>query len=145
MLDLDDFKAVNDAFGHQIGDQLIVLAAATISRQLRGADVAARYGGDEFIILLPQTGADRAHNLASRIAEKFAKDVAEDLSQVSASMSLGIASLQDLRTPDAESLVRSADHAMYEAKADGKNCIITAATAATPTSILTPTTAKARG
>ena len=145
MLDLDDFKAVNDAFGHQIGDQLIVLAAATISRQLRGADVAARYGGDEFILLLPQTGADRARNLASRIAEKFAKDVAEDLSQVSASMSLGIASQQDLRTPDAESLVRSADRAMYEAKADGKNCIITAATAATPTSILTPTTAKARG
>jgi diguanylate cyclase (GGDEF)-like protein len=145
MLDLDDFKAVNDAFGHQVGDKLIMLAAATISRELRGADVAARYGGDEFVILLPQTDADRAGVLASRIMEKFAGELAEGMPKVKGGISLGIASLQDLRTPDAESLVRSADHAMYEAKAGGKNRIIKAVSAATPTSKLTITATEARG
>lgn len=144
MLDLDDFKAVNDAFGHQVGDQLIILAASTVSRQLRGSDVAARYGGDEFVILLPQTGAQSARSLASRIVEKFTKDVAEDFPRIKASMSMGIASLQQLGAPDAESLVRSADHAMYEAKAGGKNAIVTATTSASPTSSLTPTAAEAR-
>ncbi len=126
MLDLDGFKAVNDAFGHQVGDALLILTATTISSQLRSADVAARFGGDEFIVLLPQTDGDRARALAERIVERLSEDVQERLPQVCISMSIGIASLSDLEIDDAESLVRTADHALYDAKAMGKNRIVSA-------------------
>jgi len=135
MFDLDGFKAVNDAFGHQVGDELLVLTATTISSQLRSADVAARFGGDEFIVLLPQTDGDRAHVLAERIVERFTEDVHERLPQVEMSMSIGIASLSDLEINTAETLIRTADHALYDAKAQGKNRIVTATLTAKPASV----------
>jgi len=135
MIDLDDFKAVNDAFGHHIGDELLVLTAATITSQLRSADVAARFGGDEFIVLLPQTDSDRARVLGERIAEKFAQEATRQFPRVCVSMSMGIASIPSLDIIDAESLIRTADHAMYDAKAAGKNRIVTAASAFKPASI----------
>ena len=133
MVDLDDFKAVNDAHGHQIGDRLLVLTTATITRSLRSADVAARYGGDEFIVLLPQTDAENARVLATRIMERFARDLEAELPEVHSSLSVGIASLHSVQASNAESLVRSADHALYEAKGAGKNRIVTAAVVAKPT------------
>lgn len=132
MIDLDEFKAANDAFGHQVGDELLVLCAGTIVGQLRTADLAARYGGDEFIILLPQTDADRARILADRIVERFTHDVGERFPTVCVSMSVGIASLQSLEPKDAESLIRFADRALYDAKKGGKNIIITALPAPKP-------------
>jgi len=132
MIDLDEFKAANDAFGHQLGDELLVLTAGTIVGQLRTADLAARYGGDEFIILLPQTDAERAHILAERMVERFSRDVAERFPNVRVSMSVGIASLQLLEPKDAESLIRHADRALYDAKKAGKNGIVTAMPAPTP-------------
>ncbi len=136
MLDLDSFKAVNDSYGHHVGDEVLQLTAATITGQLRTADVAARFGGDEFVVLLPQTDADRARVLADRIAEKFAQDGAEHLPQVRITISMGIASLPSLDIRDAESLIRTADRAMYEAKAAGKNRIVAAtASVSRPTHI----------
>jgi diguanylate cyclase (GGDEF)-like protein len=132
MIDLDGFKAVNDAFGHQIGDELLILAANTIGSQLRSADVAARFGGDEFIVLLPQTEADRARVLCERIIEQFAADVREQLPNVRTSMSVGIASLPSLDIKNPEVLIRAADHAMYEAKAAGKDRIVLAASVSAP-------------
>jgi len=132
MIDLDEFKAANDAFGHQLGDELLVLTAGTIMGQLRTADLAARYGGDEFIILLPQTDAERAHVLAERMVERFSRDVAERFPNVRVSMSIGIASLQSLEPKDAESLIRYADRALYDAKKAGKNGIVTAMPATAP-------------
>lgn len=132
MIDLDGFKNVNDDFGHPVGDELLVLTAATISSQLRGADVAARFGGDEFIVLLPQTDADQGRVSAERIVERFNADVSERISQVRITMSLGIASLAAPDIQDAESLIRTADHALYEAKAAGRNRIVTAVSAARP-------------
>ncbi|MGD2108543.1 MAG: diguanylate cyclase [Phycisphaerae bacterium] len=135
MFDLDGFKVVNDSFGHQVGDELLILTATTISSQLRSADVAARFGGDEFIVLLPQTDADRALILAERIVERFTDEVRKRLPQVHVSMSIGIASLSDLQISDAESLVRTADHALYDAKGMGKDRIITATSAFKPTPV----------
>jgi diguanylate cyclase (GGDEF)-like protein len=135
MIDLDGFKTVNDAFGHHVGDELLVLTASTITGELRSADVAARYGGDEFILLLPQTDADRARVLVERIAEKFGRDVAEALPQVCTSMSMGVASVPSADIKSAESLIRAADRAMYEAKGAGKNRIVTAASVSKPASI----------
>lgn len=130
MLDLDDFKSVNDAFGHHVGDEMLQLAAATITSQLRTPDVAARFGGDEFVVLLPQTDADRARVLADRIVERFVHDGAEQLPQVRITISMGIASFPSLDIRDAESLIRTADNALYEAKAAGKNRIVTATASA---------------
>ncbi len=136
MVDLDGFKEVNDAFGHHVGDELLLATAATITSQLRTADVAARFGGDEFIVLLPQTDSQRARVLAERIVEKFAQDTAQHLPHVRTTMSVGIASLPSLDIQDSESLLRTADHALYEAKAAGKNRIVTAtASASRPTVI----------
>ncbi len=117
---------LNDAFGHHVGDEVLQLAAATITSQLRTADVAARFGGDEFVVLLPQTDADRARVLADRIVERFMHDGSKQLPQVRITISMGIASFPSLDIRDAESLIRTADNALYEAKAAGKNRIITA-------------------
>lgn len=132
MLDLDDFKNVNDRFGHQTGDKLLILTAETITRQLRTADVAARFGGDEFIVLLPQTDSDRAHVLSERIAEQLVEQVREHLAGVRVTVSMGIASLPSANIKNAEALIRAADNALYEAKAAGKDRIVMASTAARP-------------
>lgn len=124
MVDLDGFKLVNDEFGHYTGDELLVLTARTISSQLRSADVAARYGGDEFIVLLPQTNTDDARVLAERIAKRFVQDVDQQLSQVRITMSLGISSLPSTKIDDSEALLRAADRALYDAKAAGKDRIV---------------------
>ena len=126
MIDLDEFKAANDAFGHQVGDDLLVLTARTLTDQLRSADVAARYGGDEFVVLLPQTDARQAHTLSERISERFSREVAEHFPEIPVSMSIGVASLLTTKAEDAESLVRVADRALYEAKAAGKNRLVSA-------------------
>jgi len=129
MVDLDDFKRVNDHFGHATGDRVLVLAADTIRRELRSADVPARLGGDEFVVLLPQTAPDRARVLAERIGHRFAAEVRGTLPQVRTGMSMGIASLQADAVADAESLIRAADRALYQAKAAGKDTVRAAAAA----------------
>ncbi|RME41695.1 MAG: sensor domain-containing diguanylate cyclase [Planctomycetota bacterium] len=135
MLDLDGFKQVNDAFGHHIGDDLIQITADTITEELRGSDIAARFGGDEFVILLPQTNAEEAMNLARRIKARFAERVAKLVPEVTVTMSLGIASMAAADFEDAESLVRTADQAMYAAKAAGKDRIVAADTASKPSAL----------
>jgi len=123
MIDLDNFKQVNDRFGHHLGDEVLLAAAATIKNELRTADVVARFGGDEFVLLLPQTGADRAVVLAERILERFRNVVAERFPQVEVGMSTGIASVQGGAVRNADSLIRAADRALYKAKAAGKRGI----------------------
>ena len=130
MIDLDDFKSANDAFGHQIGDQVLQLAAGTIVGQLRTADVAARYGGDEFILLLPQTDGERAQVLGERFVERFNTELSERVPKSTVRMSMGIASLHNLELDNAEALIQAADHALYRAKSAGKNRIVMAAPAA---------------
>jgi len=126
MLDLDDFKQANDTHGHQAGDELLILTALTISSQLRAADVAARFGGDEFVVLLPQTTLHRAHTLSERISEKLSIGVREQLPRVKLTLSIGISSLDEADVDDPEDLIRAADRALYAAKSDGKNRINTA-------------------
>ena len=123
MVDLDDFKAINDTFGHHIGDEVISLTAATITGELRTSDNPARFGGDEFVILLPHTDEGRAFVLGERIAQRFTEELAALLPQVSAGLSMGIASLESTQVVDAEALVQAADRALYQAKAAGKNRI----------------------
>ncbi len=124
MLDMDDFKSVNDTFGHQTGDELLVLTSRTIESQLRSADVAARFGGDEFVVLLPQTNCEHAEILADRILARFSKELAEKLPHLNASLSIGIACLSEVSADNHERLLRAADMALYEAKGLGKGRVV---------------------
>jgi diguanylate cyclase (GGDEF)-like protein len=117
MLDLDDFKLVNDTFGHQFGDRCLVHLAEIVKSTLRASDVPARYGGDEFAVILPEADADAAAVVATRITEELARNplVADGRGPVPVSVSIGVASMgPDVRTPT--DLVGAADARMYVAK-----------------------------
>jgi diguanylate cyclase (GGDEF)-like protein len=119
MLDLDAFKLVNDTFGHLYGDQVLSWTAEIIRSTLRTSDVAARYGGDEFAVLLPETSADDATKAADRIREAFASaaHVGQAGQRVDVSLSIGVATFPgDGRT--ATELIASADAALYRDKRD---------------------------
>jgi diguanylate cyclase (GGDEF)-like protein len=123
MIDLDNFKKVNDRFGHHLGDDVLLAATETIKGELRSADVAARFGGDEFVLLLPQTDAERARVLTERIIDRFQTLVSQRFPLLDVGMSAGIASLHGGAVRNADSLIRAADRALYKAKASGKRGI----------------------
>ncbi|MBK8266878.1 MAG: diguanylate cyclase [Planctomycetes bacterium] len=124
MIDLDNFKRVNDSLGHQIGDELLKLTASVLLECVREADVAVRYGGDEFIVLMPQTAQEDARRSAERIISRFRSELAKQLPEASiASLSIGLASRANELPTDPMQLVQLADEALYLAKAGGKNRI----------------------
>jgi two-component system, cell cycle response regulator len=122
MIDLDNFKNLNDSRGHQMGDQLLVLAGRVIQASMRRMDVAARYGGDEFVLLLPHAGADDAAGVMQRIRDEYRSASATTLgSATGVSMSAGMASLLQHRPAHADELVALADAALYKAKDAGRD------------------------
>ncbi len=122
MIDLDKYKQLNDSLGHQVGDQILILAGEVIGENMRRMDVAARYGGDEFVLLLPQASAADAAAVAQRIRLKFKPVSAELLKRNDGlSMSIGIASITGNRVDHADQLVRLADQALYRSKEAGRD------------------------
>lgn len=122
-IDLDGFKGVNDNFGHEAGDQVLVELTARILGALRREDTAARIGGDEFIVLLASVeGADEPGQVARRIIEEISKPIQRGESRLTLGASIGIALYPD-HAQDALSLKRAADVAMYAVKKSGKNGI----------------------
>jgi len=124
MIDVDEFKSVNDRFGHVVGDDVLRELADTIRRATRRDDVLARYGGEEFAVILP--GAD-LHG-AGEQAERLRKVVLEARfagipGDTGLTVSLGVASFPAEGTRDAQGLIKDADRALYRAKAAGKNCV----------------------
>jgi diguanylate cyclase (GGDEF)-like protein len=118
MLDLDDFKRLNDTYGHLVGDRALREVAALAQRQLRGVDLAARYGGEELAFLLPRTSLADAHAVAERIRAAIA---GYDFGGLHITASLGVAGWTEAGVTDPERLVERADAALYRAKAAGKN------------------------
>lgn len=114
MLDLDDFKTVNDAFGHRFGDGILCRVGRAIAQDLRGADRAGRYGGEEFLVILPDTGIDGAVQVAARMMLKLAEIQIEPRRCVECS--LGVVEFSVQTVPD---LVAEADRLLYEAKRAG--------------------------
>ncbi len=121
LFDVDHFKAVNDEHGHQVGDQVLRSVARALAGDVRGADLASRYGGEEFVVLLPGASADRA----THTAERLRLAVADAPSPVAVTISAGVATFPTHAATGAQ-LVALADHALYEAKRGGRNRVVTA-------------------
>lgn len=126
MFDLDHFKETNDRFGHRAGDEVLVLLADSIRNELREADVAARFGGDEFILLLPRTSGSAAAHVAERITDRFMETLAREFPDYPTTLSIGVASLRVTRAHSAEVLIHEADGALYAAKTGGRNRTVAA-------------------
>ena len=123
-IDLDGFKGVNDTHGHLFGSRALVEAAAVIRGSARETDVVARFGGDEFALVLPDTGGDGAFAVGERIRERVAahRFLADDGLDIHLTVSVGVATLPDVAA-SAEELMQAADKAMYRVKDAGKNGI----------------------
>ena len=123
-LDLDGFKGVNDTHGHLFGSRALVEAAAVIRSSARETDVVSRFGGDEFALVLPDTGGEGAFAVGERIRERIAahRFLVDDGLDIHLTASVGVATLPDVAA-SAEELVQAADKAMYRVKESGKNGI----------------------
>jgi two-component system cell cycle response regulator len=125
MIDLDGYKQLNDGFGHQVGDQLLVIAGKVIAANMRKMDVAARYGGDEFVLLLPRASAEESARVAQRIREEVRQASCILLRRNEGmSMSVGIGSNRTDAPSGTEQLIAAADAALYRAKAAGRNRVV---------------------
>ena len=131
ILDLDNFKKFNDTFGHDAGDAVLRALGGAITRNLRQGDVAFRYGGEEFMVLLPQSSQTQAAAIAERVrtAIEALRLVYDGRSLGGFSASLGVATFPDCGET-AEALILAADRALYSSKATGKNRVSFAAEAA---------------
>jgi diguanylate cyclase (GGDEF)-like protein len=127
-IDLDGFKSINDTHGHLFGSRALVEAAAVIRSSARETDVVSRFGGDEFAIILPDTGGEGAFAVGARVREKVAafRFLAGDGLDIHLTVSVGVATLPDVAA-SSEELVQAADKAMYQVKDSGKNGIQAAA------------------
>jgi len=123
-LDIDDFKKINDRFGHAVGDDILISLAHSMRSCTRESDMACRLGGDELVIFMPGISKDKAFHVAERIRVHFETESMRiiDGQSINATISLGIVDLQ--RNESAESLIERADSAMYAAKQRGKNCSV---------------------
>ncbi|HEY0380148.1 MAG TPA: sensor domain-containing diguanylate cyclase [Pyrinomonadaceae bacterium] len=120
LLDLDNFKRVNDTFGHEAGDVALRLLAEGLRDELRSVDTAARYGGEEFAVILPQAGMEGALIVAERLRRRIEQIEVPNVGHVTAS--LGIATFPQ-HASSRDSLVVAADRALYNAKSAGRNCV----------------------
>jgi two-component system cell cycle response regulator len=122
MIDIDNFKQINDTHGHLVGDRVLKQLSNLLKREQRSVDIVARYGGEEFVVLLPETTSAESRNFAERILKRVAThDFGESSKPVRVTISIGIASYPGERVTDGESLLRLADNHLYRAKSDGRN------------------------
>jgi diguanylate cyclase (GGDEF)-like protein len=120
-IDCDDFKKVNDSFGHKRGDELIKLIAWTVQREVRASDIFARIGGDEFIVLLIETTFNSAQKIIQRIRKQLLNEVKRN--SFSVTFSFGAATFTNI-PETVDRVIQKTDHLMYEAKRQGKDSII---------------------
>lgn len=127
MLDLDDFKKINDTYGHLIGDRVLVAFSQKCRKSIRGDDVLARYGGEEFAIILPGASLKNALKKGRQICDtissaRYATEKDSDENYLSVTVSIGVTAFRPDDT--AETIISRADKALYKAKRSGKNCAV---------------------
>jgi diguanylate cyclase (GGDEF)-like protein len=122
LLDIDHFKRINDTYGHQAGDAVLREFAATVERQIRESDSFGRYGGEEFLLMLPETSINEARTLAERVRANIASLRVPDLPDLAVTVSIGVAEFRIGETI-AQTVAR-ADEALYEAKSSGRNRVV---------------------
>jgi diguanylate cyclase (GGDEF)-like protein len=121
LLDIDHFKTVNDTYGHQVGDEVLIELARRVQHEVRDVDSVGRYGGEELVVILPETDTDGAGLLAERICESVRRTPFEAGStSITVTVSIGAAALPDHGTTPAD-LIRAADEAMYAVKGSGRD------------------------
>ena len=131
MIDIDNFKRVNDLHGHPVGDRVLVRLVEILKEATRGEDLVARYGGEEFVLLLPKTDGERALHLAERLRERVEREgfLLPAGERIPFTVSLGVAgcdSAQGDCIDTSDRLLQAADAALYRAKADGRNRVVVA-------------------
>ena len=128
IMDMDHFKQVNDTYGHDVGDQVLQQLSEIIINTVRSADLAARFGGEEFVILMPETDVKQANDVAERIrkiVEKKDMKVSHEIGFIKKTISIGVAYLDEMGDTG-EALLKRADEALYKAKHEGRNKVVTA-------------------
>jgi two-component system cell cycle response regulator len=129
IMDIDHFKSVNDSHGHDIGDEVLREFANRISANIRGIDLACRYGGEEFVVVMPDTDVDFAYTIAERLrhsVETTPFEISRAPGALNLTISIGIAASQGA-DDNADKLLHRADQALYRAKREGRNRVIKAA------------------
>jgi len=129
LTDIDFFKSINDTHGHDVGDEVLREFGDRIRRSVRGADLACRYGGEEFVLILPDSDQDAAAAIAERLRARMDHDpipVAGGQKQLTITISLGVSTIQGPEDT-AEAMLKRADEALYKAKRDGRNRVMLAA------------------
>ncbi|MGB5867274.1 MAG: transporter substrate-binding domain-containing protein [Arcobacteraceae bacterium] len=122
LIDIDDFKIVNDTYGHDVGDDVLRVLSATLQSHVRLTDVVGRWGGEEFLIICENTNLENAHTLAEHIRTMVSNITFKEVG--SKTISLGVAQYQENDT--IASMFKRTDEALYKAKSSGKNCVVTA-------------------
>ncbi len=137
MIDLDDFKALNDRYGHATGDQVLAACARAIASNLRESDTVGRYGGEEFAVFLPETSLADGEFVAEKlraVVESLEIESPDGAAEgIEVTISVGVAAMPDLGTPDEQALIGRADQALYQAKRAGRNRVVVADAPAIPT------------
>jgi len=126
LLDLDHFKKINDSFGHDVGDEVLREFAVRLASNVRAIDLPCRYGGEEFVTIMPDTTLEAAHRIAERIRHYISGSpfrVAQGSELLTVTISVGVAVMAG-SADTAEALLKRADEALYEAKAAGRNRVI---------------------
>jgi diguanylate cyclase (GGDEF)-like protein len=120
LLDIDHFKAINDSHGHEVGDKVLVEVANVIKAQLRSQDLIARWGGEEFLAILPDTGLEQARASAERVRQALMQQRwSFDGKSVAVTISVGVSEFQE--GDELKSAINRADRALYRCKDDGRN------------------------
>ncbi len=125
ILDIDHFKSVNDNYGHDIGDAVLKEFAARLKRNIRGVDLACRFGGEEFVVLMPDTDYRQAETIAERVRQSISErhfDIGAER-QLAVTVSAGV-TLNEAQSDTPESLIKRADVALYRAKREGRNRVV---------------------
>ena len=134
LLDIDDFKLINDRHGHQVGDAALVHLAEIIRKTIRPSDTVVRFGGEEFLFLLPDSGAEQATRALTRLQHELDRNpVVYGKKELRLSFSAGVAVRGRRESRDA--IIGHADRALYQAKQAGKRCVVTASYSAAGTDL----------